>query len=117
MSAMSFKSATLSFYVLGIFASAFSSSLLYGFAQMEGLGSEQSWMGLHYDHTKADDDAPSAVRPGLVSWRWIFIWQGIIAVIIATLGYVYMVEFPDMTLKHRYLIRFLEKREVDYMIA
>jgi hypothetical protein len=84
---------------------------------MGGLGSGPAWMGLHYGPTEEDPDAPSGAEPGLSGWRWIFIWQGIITVIIALLGYLYVVDFPEMTLKHRYLIPFLNKREVDFMVA
>ncbi|KAK5048668.1 hypothetical protein LTR84_005759 [Exophiala bonariae] len=105
------------FYVLGILASAFSGILSYGFAQMEGLGYGPKWMGLHYGPTSANPNATSGVRPGLAGWRWIFIWQGILTIVIAIFGYIFIVDFPEMTLKHRYPVHFIEQRQVDFMIA
>ncbi|KIX98587.1 uncharacterized protein Z520_05888 [Fonsecaea multimorphosa CBS 102226] len=105
------------FYVLGIMASAFSGILSYGFAQMNGLGSGPAWMGLHYGPTKANPHAPKGIENGLAGWRWIFIWQGILTCLVALVGYVFTVDFPENTMKHRHLVRFLSQREVDYMIA
>lgn len=105
------------FYVLGIMASAFSGILSYGFAQMNGLGSGPAWMGLHYGPTKEDPQAPEGTEKGLAGWRWIFIWQGILTCIVAIAGYIFTVDFPEMTMKRRYWVRFLTQREVDYMVA
>lgn len=74
-------------------------------------------MGLNYYPTEIEPDAPSETHSGLAGWRWIFICQGILTVIVAVIGYVFIVDFPEMTLKQRYLFHFLDKKEIDLMIA
>jgi MFS family permease len=105
------------FYVLGVLASAFSGILSYGFAQMNGVGSGPSWIGLHHGPTKTDPTAPTYIESGIAGWRWIFIWQGILTCLVAVGGYIFMVDFPEMTMKGRYWIPFLTQREVEFMVA
>ena len=105
------------FYALGVVASAFNGILSYGFAQMNGLGSGPAWIGLHFGPTKANPNAPKGTEKGLAGWRWIFIMQGILTCVVAAVGYIFIVDFPEMTLKQRYRVRFLTQREVEFMVA
>ena len=105
------------FYATGILATAFSGILSYGFAQMSGLGRGASWMGEHHGPTKQDPNAAVSTGPGLAGWRWIFIMQGILTIAVAIIGYIFVVDFPELTMKHRYWVPFLTQREVDFMVA
>ncbi|KAL1581892.1 hypothetical protein WHR41_09336 [Cladosporium halotolerans] len=58
------------FYLIGCVASAFGGILAFGLMQMEGVA-------------------------GYGGWRWIFIIEGLLTVVIACLGYVYLRSFPD----------------------
>lgn len=58
------------FYLIGNLCSAFSNILAYGLMQMEGVG-------------------------GVRGWSWIFIMEGLITVVVATVAYTIMVRFPD----------------------
>ncbi|KAK4504290.1 hypothetical protein PRZ48_005206 [Zasmidium cellare] len=77
------------FYILGMFASACAGILAYGLMQMNGL---------------AD----------LGGWRWIFIMEGIITVLVATVGYFFLVPFPDDRPDKCW--GFLNEREVAFVI-
>lgn len=44
---------------------------------------------------------------------WIFIWEGIITIIIAILGYIFLVDFPEDATKTKF---FLEEDEIQVMI-
>jgi MFS family permease len=105
------------FYALGIFASAFSGILSYGFAQMEGLGGGAEYLGHHVPPSEDDPGAATVIRPGIAGWRWIFIMQGVLTCVVACLGYVLVIDFPEVAAKRRYLIRFLQPREIEFMIA
>lgn len=50
---------------------------------------------------------------GHEGWRWIFLWEGIITVIIAILGYFFLVDFPEDA--HKSLF-FLKDDEIQIMI-
>jgi MFS family permease len=76
------------FYLIGCFASAASGILAYGFMQMHGLS-------------------------GYSGWRWIFIMEGILSCIIALIGYVLIVDFPEHAHK---CWKFLSKAECDFVI-
>ncbi|GIZ41949.1 hypothetical protein CKM354_000523200 [Cercospora kikuchii] len=78
------------FYLIGMFASAASGILAYGLMQMAGL---------------AD----------LNGWRWIFIMEGILTVIIAVVGWFFLVPFPDDHPEKSW--NFLNEREVAWVIA
>ncbi|KAI1259607.1 major facilitator superfamily domain-containing protein [Xylariaceae sp. FL1019] len=58
------------FYVIGCLASAFSGILAYGLIHLDGAG-------------------------GLAGWRWIFLFEGLLTVLIGGLGYLLLVDFPD----------------------
>ncbi|TKA34117.1 hypothetical protein B0A50_00097 [Salinomyces thailandicus] len=60
------------FYLIGCLASAFGGILAFGLMQMEGVG-------------------------GYGGWRWIFIIEGLLTVLISCLGFLFMRSFPDRT--------------------
>ncbi|KAF2726131.1 MFS general substrate transporter, partial [Polychaeton citri CBS 116435] len=78
------------FYLLGCFASACAGILAFGLMQMDGVA-------------------------GYTGWRWIFIIEGIMTVIVAALGYVFLVPFPDNNAHKAW--GFLNQREVEFIIA
>ncbi|RAH76353.1 hypothetical protein BO86DRAFT_383902 [Aspergillus japonicus CBS 114.51] len=47
-------------------------------------------------------------------WRWIFIWQGVLTIIIALLGYLFTVDFPEAA--HRNTFRFLTPSDLEIVI-
>ncbi|KAJ9604234.1 hypothetical protein H2200_011068 [Cladophialophora chaetospira] len=78
------------FYCLGLVASGCSGILAFGLQQMDGLG-------------------------GLEGWRWIFIIFGLMTVAAAILGWIYLVDFPDVAVdKHHW--RFLSRQEIEFVI-
>jgi sugar phosphate permease len=77
------------FYMIGCVAAAFAGILAYGIMQMRGLG-------------------------GLGGWRWIFIIEGLITVVIGVAGYWLLVDFPD---SKRATWSFLGQRERDWICA
>jgi len=77
------------FYLIGSLASAISGILAYGIMQMNGLG-------------------------GLAGWRWIFIIEGLITVVLAVMGYFLIVDFPELASKSW---NFLSPRETAFMVA
>lgn len=77
------------FYLIGCVAAALSGILAYGLMQMNGLGNYSGW-------------------------RWIFIMQGIITVVIGFIGYFTLVDFPDRAAqKHKH---FLTERECQFVM-
>ncbi|KAF3928836.1 hypothetical protein AA313_de0209740 [Arthrobotrys entomopaga] len=76
-------------YMLAAIASAFSGLFGYGLMQMEGVG-------------------------GLAGWRWIFIMEGLITVVLAAGAFIFLVPFPDADAHKAY--KFLNKAEVNYVI-
>lgn len=58
------------FYITSIVISGLSSALAYGLSQMDGIG-------------------------GRNGWRWIFIIEGVVTVVIGTAGYFLIIDFPD----------------------
>ncbi|KFZ15703.1 hypothetical protein V502_05446 [Pseudogymnoascus sp. VKM F-4520 (FW-2644)] len=82
------------FYCLGMLASGFSSILAYGIQKMKGVG-------------------------GLNGWRWIFILEGIITCVVAIIGFLLLIDFPDKASQPG-LIRksgFLTTREASIILA
>lgn len=76
------------FYAIGCVATAFSGILAYGLMHMNGLGN-------------------------LEGWRWIFIIEGIISVLVSLLSYLLLVDFPEEAHKSW---KFLSKDERDFVI-
>ncbi|OBT71317.1 hypothetical protein VF21_09122 [Pseudogymnoascus sp. 05NY08] len=64
------------FYLSGTVLSGFSGILAYGIQQMDGLGEYSGW-------------------------RWIFILEGILSVIVAVIGWIYLVDFPDRLISNQ----------------
>lgn len=77
------------FYLVGCVASAFAGILAYGLMQMAGLA-------------------------GLNGWRWIFIIEGIMTVVLGIAGYWLLVDFPDSQRKNW---SFLGAREREWVCA
>ncbi|KAI0400363.1 major facilitator superfamily domain-containing protein [Xylaria palmicola] len=76
------------FYVIGSVTSAFSGILAFGLIHLEGAG-------------------------GLRGWRWIFVIEGILTIILGVAGYWLLVDFPD---SDRKTWKFLSKKERDWVI-
>ncbi|PGH05697.1 hypothetical protein AJ79_06713 [Helicocarpus griseus UAMH5409] len=76
------------FYLIGCVASALSGILAFGFSQMGGLH-------------------------GLGGWRWIFIMEGVLTIIVGFLVYIFIVDFPDKAHK---AWRFLNENECAFII-
>ncbi|EFR01062.1 hypothetical protein MGYG_04065 [Nannizzia gypsea CBS 118893] len=58
------------FYIIGAVAGSLSGILAFGLSQMEGL-------------------------QGIRGWRWIFIMEGVISILVAFLSYIFLIDFPD----------------------
>ena len=76
------------FYLVGNSVGGFGGVLAYGLQQMDGVG-------------------------GRAGWRWIYIWEGVLTVIIAALGYIFLVDFPEDARKSW---KFLKEDEIVTMI-
>lgn len=81
------------FYLLALLSSGFSNILAYGLSQMEGVG-------------------------GLRGWRWIFILEGIITFVLGSLGYVFIIDFPDKSTNPGLILRkpFLSMEEAKIIL-
>ncbi|KAI1822491.1 major facilitator superfamily MFS-1 [Xylaria intraflava] len=77
------------FYVIGSLASAFSGILAFGLIHLNGAG-------------------------GLQGWRWIFVFEGLLTVVIGFGGYWFLVDFPD---SDRKVWSFLDSRERAWIVA
>ncbi|KAF2718501.1 retrograde regulation protein 2 [Polychaeton citri CBS 116435] len=107
------------FYLIGSLSSAFSGILAYGFFQMNGLGNLGKEYGQHYGPTKLHPDAPSGIMPGIAGWRWIFILQGVITIVVGFIGAITIVDFPEKaaTKSHGFTIPFLNEKEAAFVVA
>ncbi|KAF2868716.1 major facilitator superfamily domain-containing protein [Massariosphaeria phaeospora] len=76
------------FYVLGSLASGCAGILAYGLMQMHGL-------------------------QGKAGWRWIFIIEGVLTMVLGVAGYWFLVDFPD---KAHMSWNFLNEREGKFII-
>ncbi|KAJ5370289.1 MFS general substrate transporter [Penicillium cataractarum] len=77
------------FYLLGCVASAFTGILSYGITFMNGLG-------------------------GLTAWRWIYVIQGLLTCVVATIGYFVLIDFPDRMKDNKQ--KFLSEGEYEFII-
>ncbi|KAL4894136.1 major facilitator superfamily domain-containing protein [Aspergillus ambiguus] len=77
-----------SFYLISIVGSSLSGVLAYGFMQTGGLG-------------------------GLLGWRYIFIWEGVLTCVIGIVGAFLIVDFPQKALSSW---KFLMPHELDYVL-
>ena len=99
-------------------SSAFSGILAYGFWHMNGLGDLGSDYGQHYGPTKANPKAPSGIMSGMAGWRWIFIMQGLITVVVGAIGAFTIVDFPELAAKRsKTSLPFLNEKEVAFVCA
>ncbi|KAF2817436.1 MFS general substrate transporter [Mytilinidion resinicola] len=58
------------FFSLSLLATAFGNILAYGLIHMDGVG-------------------------GLAGWRWIYIIEGLMTIVLAVYGYIFIIDFPD----------------------
>ena len=82
------------FYLLALLSSGFSNILAYGLSEMKGIG-------------------------GLNGWRWIFIMEGVITVVLGLLGYLFIIDFPDKSTRPGLIIKkpFLTEDEARIILA
>lgn len=76
------------FYLLGVAGSALGGLLALLFSQMKGLA-------------------------GYNGWRWIFIMEGLITIVVGVLGFIFMVDFPEDAHK---AWGFLNEREAAFIV-
>ncbi|KAK5700182.1 hypothetical protein LTR17_023150 [Elasticomyces elasticus] len=106
------------FYLIGSMSSAFSGILAYGFSQLAGHGDLGKKYGQSYGPTKAHPTAPSGVLPGIAGWRWIFILQGVLTVIVGVVGAFTIADFPEKASKRSgFSLRFLSDKEAAFVVA
>ena len=107
------------FYLIGSMASAFAGILAFGFTKMNGLGN----LG---DRVYSQHVAPSAANPkgaimtGMAGWRWIFIMQGLLTVVVGSIGLFTIVDFPEKAARksrNPFSLAFLNERESAFVIA
>lgn len=100
-------------------SSAFSGILAYGFFQMNGLGNLGPAYGQHYGPTKEDPTAPSGIMPGIAGWRYIFIMQGLITVVVGTIAAFTIADFPEKAASSSksFSIPFLNQKEAAFVVA
>jgi len=98
-------------------ASAFSGILAYGFSQLSGHSHGAKWMGLHHGPTKANPRARTYIDPGLAGWRWIFILQGLLTVIVGFIGWYFIVDFPELAATKGLGKKFLNEQEAAFVVA
>jgi hypothetical protein len=100
-------------------SSAFSGILGYLFSLLAGHGVQAApWLGQHFGPTKKNPKIVPHFGTGLAGWRWIFIFQGVITVIIGMIGWYFIVDFPELAAKpSKTQKKFLDQREVDFMVA
>ena len=102
-------------------ASAFAGILAYAFFQMNTLGNLGSPdYGQHYGPTLQNPHAPSGIMPGIAGWRWIYIMQGLITVIIGFIGAFTIVDFPELAARktRNPLTRpFLTEKEAAFVVG
>lgn len=76
------------FYTISCIGPACSGILAYGFMQMNGLG-------------------------GYAGWRWIFIMEGLVTMVVAVVGYFLLVDFPQQAHDKNH---FLSEREAAFIL-
>lgn len=85
---------------------------------MNGLGDLGPDYGQHYGPTEANPTAPRGIMSGIAGWRWIFIMQGIITVVVGFIGGITIVDFPELAAKHsKTSLPFLNEKEVAFVCA
>jgi hypothetical protein len=106
------------FYLIGMLSSAFSGILGYLFSLLSGHGIQAAkYLGVHYGPTKKAPTTPVSFGPGLAGWRWIFILQGVLTVVIGMIGWYFIVDFPELAHKPGVGKKFLTQAESEYIVA
>lgn len=107
------------FYLIGSMASAFAGILAYGFSQLAGKGEQMGapWLGVHHGPTKLNPTARRYFGPGLAGWRWIFILEGLLTVVIGFIGWYFIVDFPELAAKKGLGKKFLTEKEAAFVVA
>lgn len=105
------------FYLIGSMSSAFSGILAYGFSQLAGHGSGAAWMGAHIVPTKEHPKIVPHFAPGLAGWRWIFILQGLLTVVVGFIGWYFIVDFPELAATKGVSKKFLTEPEAAFVVA
>lgn len=77
------------FYGISICGSSFSGLLAFGFMQMDGVG-------------------------GLSGWRYIFIWEGVLTILIGLISALLVVDFPQNAQRSWH---FLQERELKHILT
>jgi hypothetical protein len=80
------------FFTFGVLGPCFSGLLAYGIRNMNGIQGKEGWVLYsvpHYLWIQTD----CAVN----SWRWIFILEGIITIVISFLVFLFVPDFPENT--------------------
>lgn len=83
---------------------------------MGGLGN----IGPDYgQRVPATPTRPASILPGIAGWRWIFIMQGLITVLVGFAGAFTIADFPEKaaTKSKSFAIGFLNEKEANYMVA
>ncbi|EGP82808.1 uncharacterized protein MYCGRDRAFT_51568 [Zymoseptoria tritici IPO323] len=78
------------FFIFTMLTSGCGGILAVGLEQMDGLG-------------------------GYAGWRWLFIMEGILTVVIGVIGYVLMIDFPDRAIKGKHW-HFLKENEILFIM-
>jgi hypothetical protein len=56
--------------------------------------------------------------PGIAGWRWIFIMQGLITIVVGFIGGITIVDFPEHAAKHsKTTLPFLNEKEAAFICA
>ncbi|KAH9881011.1 hypothetical protein J1614_001504 [Plenodomus biglobosus] len=107
------------FFLIGMMSSAFSGILGYLFSLLSGKGYQAAyWLGVHYGPTKKAPTTPVSFGPGISGWRWIFLLQGVLTILIGLIGWYYIVDFPELAAKSSTMQKkFLNQDEVDFIVA
>ncbi|KAF2711769.1 MFS general substrate transporter [Pleomassaria siparia CBS 279.74] len=106
------------YIIIGILSSAFSGILGYLFSRLGGYGYQAAeWLGVHHGPTADAPNTPVSYGPGLSGWRWIFILQGALTVIIGLVGWCFIVDFPELAHKPGLGKKFLTQKESEFIVA
>jgi MFS family permease len=100
-------------------SSAFSGILGYLFSLLSGHGYQAApYLGVHYGPTKKNPKIKPHFGAGVAGWRWIFILQGVITVLIGLIGWYFIVDFPELAAKSSTMQKkFLTQPEADFIVA
>lgn len=97
-------------------ASGFTGILAVGFSELRNHGVGPAWWGQHYGPTKANPNIEPGILPGIAGWRWIFILQGILTILVGLPAYFLIVNFPEDSTK-AWGPRFLNEDETAFVVA